>query len=231
MNRLLTNIRKRDIIPTNINKRRYIVSMDKGTKQNKFEKARNIFRQHGGILRMSEAVHAGIHRRMLYAMLDDGVIEKLDRGLYRLSELPPLGNPDLVSIARKVPTGVICLISALSFHEITTQVPHEVYIALKRGTETPRIKHPPIRVFRFTGDAFTEGIDTPMVDGVQLRIYSPEKTLADCFKYRNKIGLDTAIEALKFYRDKKRVKVNELMRYARICRVEKVMKPYMEALL
>ena len=205
--------------------------MAKMTEQDKFEKARNIFRQHGGILKMSEAVHTGIHRKMLYAMFDNGVIEKLDRGLYRLSELPPLGNLDLVSVARKVPTGVICLISALSFYEITTQIPHEVYIALKRGTETPRIKHPPVRVFRFTGDAFTEGVETPMVDGVKLHIYSPEKTLADCFKFRNKIGLDTAIEAVKFYRDKKSVKVNELMRYARICRVEKVMKPYMEALL
>ncbi len=205
--------------------------MAKMTEQDKFEKARSIFRQHDGILKMSEAVQTGIHRKMLYTMLDNGVIEKLDRGLYRLSELPPLGNLDLVSVARKVPTGVICLISALSFYEITTQIPHEVYIALKRGTETPRIKHPPVRVFRFTGDAFTEGVETPMVDGVKLHIYSPEKTLADCFKFRNKIGLDTAIEAVKFYRDKKRVKVDELMRYARICRVEKVMRPYMEALL
>ncbi len=180
---------------------------------------------------MSEAVQAGIHRKMLYAMRDAGIIEKLDRGLYRLADLPPLGNPDLVSVAMKVPTGVICLISALSFHEITTQIPHEVYIALRRGTESPRLKHPPVRVFRFTGEAFTEGIETPKVDGVQVRIYNPEKTVADCFKYRNKIGLDTAVEALKLYRERKRVKVNEVMRYARICRVEKVMRPYLEALL
>jgi len=199
--------------------------------QNKFEKARNILRQHGGILRMSEAIHAGIHRKMLYAMLDAGIIEKLCRGLYRLADLPPLGNPDLVSVAMKVPTGVICLISSLSFHEITTQVPHEVYIALRRGTEPPRLKHPPVRIFWFTGEAFTEGIETPKVDGVQMRIYSPEKTVADCFKYRNKIGLDTAVEALKLYRERKRIKVNELIRYARICRVEKVMRPYLDALL
>ncbi|MBI2411741.1 MAG: type IV toxin-antitoxin system AbiEi family antitoxin domain-containing protein [Deltaproteobacteria bacterium] len=199
--------------------------------RDRFEKAKNIFRQHGGILKMSEAVQAGIHRKMLYAMRDAGIIEKLDRGLYRLADLPPLGNPDLVSVAMKVPTGVICLISALSFHEITTQIPHEVYIALRRGTESPRLKHPPVRVFRFTGEAFTEGIETPKVDGIQIRIYNPEKTLADCFKYRNKIGLDIAVEALKLYRERKRVKVNEVMRYARICRVEKVMRPYLEALL
>jgi len=200
-------------------------------RQDRFEKAKSIFRQHGGILKMSEAVQAGIHRKMLYAMHDAGIIEKLDRGLYRLADLPPLGNPDLVSVAMKVPTGIICLISALSFHEITTQIPHEVYIALRRGTESPRLKHPPVRVFRFTGEAFTEGIETPKVDGIQIRIYNPEKTLADCFKYRNKIGLDIAVEALKLYRERKRVKVNEVMRYARICRVEKVMRPYLEALL
>jgi len=199
--------------------------------QDRFEKAKNIFRQHGGVLKMSEAVQAGIHRKMLYAMRDAGIIEKLDRGLYRLADLPPLGNPDLVSVAMKVPTGVICLISALSFHEITTQIPHEVYIALRRGTESPRLKHPPVRVFRFTGEAFTEGIETLKVDGIQIRIYNPEKTLADCFKYRNKIGLDIAVEALKLYRERKRVKVNEVLRYARICRVEKVMRPYLEALL
>lgn len=199
--------------------------------QNKFEKARSIFRQHGGILRMSEAIHAGIHRKMLYAMLDAGIIEKLYRGLYRLADLPPLGNPDLVSVAMKVPTGVICLISSLSFHGITTQIPHEVYIALRRGAESPRLKNPPVRIFWFTGEAFTEGIETHKVDGVQLRIYSPEKTVVDCFKYRNKIGMDTAVEALKLYRERKRIKVNELMRYARICRVEKVIRPYLEALL
>ena len=199
--------------------------------QNKFEKARSIFNQQGGILKMSEAIHAGIHRKMLYTMLDAGIIEKLCRGLYRLADLPPLGNPDLVSVAMKVPMGVICLISSLSFHEITTQVPHEVYIALRRGAEPPRLKHPPVRIFWFTGEAFTEGIETPKVDGVQMRIYSPEKTVVDCFKYRNKIGLDTAVEALKLYRERKRIKVNELIRYARICRVEKVMRPYLEALL
>jgi len=200
-------------------------------KQERFESAKSIFRQHGGILKMSKAIQAGISRKMLYAMRDAGVIEKLERGLYRLAELPPLGNPGLVAVAMKIPTGVICLISALSFHESTTQVPHEVYVALKRGTEPPRLKHPPVRFFWLTGEAFTEGIETLEVDGIRLRIYSLEKTVADCFKYRNKIGLDTVIEALKFYRERKPVKVNKLIRFARICRVEKVMRPYLEALL
>lgn len=126
---------------------------------------------------------------------------------------------------------MICLISALSFHEITTQIPHEVYVALERGARAPRLDYPPLRVFRFTGKAFTEGVEDHEIDGVSARIYSPEKTLADCFKYRNKIGLDTALEALRLYRQRKPIKVEALIEFARICRVEKVMRPYLEAVL
>ncbi len=180
---------------------------------------------------MNEALKAGIHRRMLYSMLEAGVIEQFTRGLYRLADLPPLGNPDLVSVSLKIPNGVICLISALAYHEITTQAPPEVYVALERGTETPRLSHPPIRIFWFSRQAFTTGIQTYKIDGVPVRIYSPEKTITDCFKYRNKIGLDTAIEALKLYREKKRFKPEDLMQIARACRVEKVLRPYLEALL
>ena len=157
--------------------------------------------------------------------------KQLSRGLYRLADLPALSNPDLVTVALKIPAGVVCLISALAYHEITTQIPHEVHVALPRGTEPPRLKHPPLRVFWFTGRSFTEGIETHKVDGIRLRVYSPEKTLADCFKYRNKLGLDTVLEALRLYRSRKRPNVDELMKFARVCRVEKVMRPYLEALL
>jgi predicted transcriptional regulator of viral defense system len=199
--------------------------------QDRFKKAKNIFHRNGGVLRMSEALSAGIHRRMLYSMLEAGVIEQLSRGLYRLADLPPLGNPDLVSVSLKIPNGVICLISALAYHEITTQVPHEVYVALDRGTEAPRLNHPPLRVFWFSGEAFTVGIEKHKIDGVPVHIYSAEKTIADCFKYRNKIGLDTAIEALKLYRERKRFKGDDLVKFSKVCRVEKVMRPYLEALL
>jgi predicted transcriptional regulator of viral defense system len=164
-------------------------------------------------------------------MQRSGILEQLTRGLYRLADLPPLGNPDLVSVSLKIPNGVICLISALAYHEITTQVPHEVYVALERGTEPPRLGHPPVRIFWFSGQAFTIGIQIYKIDGVPVRIYSPEKTIADCFKYRNKIGLDTTIEALKLYREKKRFKPEDLTQISRVCRVEKVMRPYLEALL
>ena len=196
-----------------------------------FDKAKFLFRCHDGLLRTSEALRLGIHPRTLYAMRDAGVLEELSRGLYRLAELPLLGAPDLVTVARKVPAGVICLISALAFHELTTQIPHEVYIALARGAEPPRFDYPPVRIFWFTGDAFTEGVETHTLDHVSVPVYTPEKTLADCFKYRNKLGLDIAVEALKRYRQRQRIRLDELLRCARICRVEKVMRPYLEALL
>ena len=196
-----------------------------------FAKAKALFRCHCGLLRTSEALRLGIHPRTLYAMRDAGVLEQLSRGLYRLTELQPLGAPDLVAVARKVPAGVICLISALALHELTAQIPHAVYIALARGVEPPRLDYPPVRMFWFTGDAFTEGVAPHTLDHVSVPVYTPEKTLADCFKYRHKLGLDVAVEALKLYRQRKRLRLDELLRCARICRVEKAMRPYVEALL
>ena len=197
----------------------------------RYDRAIAVFKQHGGLLRTAQALRAGIHPGTIYAMRDSGALEMVSRGVYRLADSPPLGNPDLVTVATRVPGGVICLISALAFHELTTQIPHEVHVALPRGAEEPRVDHPPIKTYRFTGEAFTEGVEVHELDGIGVHIYSPEKTLADSFKFRNKIGLDTAVEAVRFYRERRRVKVDDLMRYASICRVEKVIRPYLEALL
>jgi len=197
----------------------------------RFTRAATIFENHGGILRTAQALKAGIHPKTLYAMRDSGVLEMISRGVFRLSDSPPLSNPDLVTVAARVPSGVICLISALSFHEITTQIPHDVHVALPRGAEEPRLDYPPIRTYRFTGEAFTAGVDAYDLDGVSISIYSPEKTLADCFKFRNKVGLDTVVEAIRFYRERRSIKVDDLMRYAKICRVNRVMRPYLEAIL
>ena len=177
------------------------------------------------------ALTGGIHPRTLYAMRDAGVLERLSRGLYRLADLPPLSNQDLVTVALKAPGGVVCLISALAFHEITTQIPHVVHLAMQRGAESPRLTHPPIRIYWFKGKAFSEGIEIHKVDGFQVRIYNAEKSVVDCFKYRNKIGLDVAIEALRLCWQRKHPTVDKLMHFARICRVEKVMRPYLEAIL
>ena len=193
--------------------------------------AKQVFLHHGGVLRTSDAIRHGVHPRTLYAMRDAGLLERLGRGLYRVADQPPLGTPDLVTVALKVPSGVICLISALAFHELTTQIPHEVYLALRRGSRAPRLEHPPVRVVWRSGRAFDGGIVKYQIDRIPVRIYSPEKTLADCFKYRNKIGLDTAVEALKRYVGGSRVDFDSLIEYARICRVESVMRPYLEALV
>jgi len=194
-------------------------------------KIRELFRRHGGVLRTRDALRFGIHPRTLYRMRETGDLEQLTRGLYRLSGLPKLSNPDLVSASLKIPQGVICLISALALHDLTTQVPHQVYIALPRGAEPPRISYPPLRVFWFTESAFREGIEVRKIDGVAVRVYSAEKTIADCFKYRNKIGLDVPLEAVKLYRRRRKTRTDELLRYAAICRVEKIIRPYLEALL
>ena len=197
---------------------------------NRMTKARNVFLQAGGTLRTYQALQLGIHPETLYTMRDEGMLERVSRGLYRLSDLPALSDPDLLPVSLRVPGGVLCLISALSFHELTTEIPHEVYLALKRGAEPPRLEYPPLRVFWFTGAAFTEGVGTHVVDTVPVRVYSPEKTIADCLKYRNKLGLDVALEALKLYRDRGHMKIEELLHFARVCRVEKIMRPYLEVL-
>jgi len=193
--------------------------------------ARQLFAEHGNMLRTGEAIELGIHPRTLYALRDRGELERVDRGLYRLSSAPPLSSPDWVAIALRVPRAVICLISALAHHGLTTQVPHSIDIALPSHAQVPRMDNP-IRVFWFSRPAYSAGVNVIRIDDVAIRIYSPEKTIADCFKYRNKIGLDIAIEALRAYREKhKRPNRAALIHYAQVCRVERVIRPYLEATL
>jgi len=191
----------------------------------------NIFSKHGGQLRMSEAIGYGISRYTLYKMRDNGVIEQVTRGIYRLADLPPIGNPDLVTVGLRFPSAVICLISALSYHGITTQIPHEISVAVPRSARMPSLNTPPVRAYKFSDKAYKEGIEKHQIDGVSVQIYSPEKTLADCFKYRNKLGMDIVLEALKLYKSQKKFNLDKLLKYARVCRVEKVMRPYLEATL
>ncbi len=195
------------------------------------ERALKAFDKAGGVLRTSQALERGVHPRTLYALRDEGLLERLHRGVYRLAGLPPLGDPDLVRVASRVPKAVICLISALHFHGMTAEIPHEVQIALPRGTKEPKLRLPPIRVFRFSYSAYREGVHSHRLDGVDVRIYSPAKTVADCFKFRNKIGTEVALEALKSGLEERRFRPAELMGMARICRVERIVQPYLEALL
>src|SRR5229473_6248729 len=166
-------------------------------------KARQVFSEHRGMLRTSKAMRLGIHPRTLYTLRDAGDIEQVGRGLYRFSTAPPLSSPDLVPVAIRIPRAVVCLISALAHHGLTTQVPHSVDLALPSHAQIPKIDGVPLRVFWYSEPSFSAGIEAVTMDEVPVRIYSPEKTIADCFKYRNKIGLDVAIEALRTYRDRK----------------------------
>lgn len=195
-------------------------------------KAREVFTEHGGMLRTSKALRLGIHPRTLYALRDAGEIEQVGRGLYRLSTAPPLSSPDLVPIAIRIPRAVVCLISALAHHGLTTQIPHVIDIALPSHAKVPKVDGVPLRVFWYPEPSFRAGVEVVAIDDVSVRIYSVEKTIADCFKYRNKIGLDVAIEALRTYRERT-PKPNrpKLTKFAEINRVQKIMRPYLEAIL
>jgi len=195
------------------------------------KKPEEIFREHGGQLKMSDALHHGITRYTLYSLRAKGVIEQISRGLYRLADLPPLSHQDFVTVGVRIPKGVICLVSALAYHGLTTQVPHVVSIALPRNTNIPSIDYPPIQAHRFSSLAYEAGIESHEIDGVVVKVYSIEKTIVDCFKYRNKIGMDIVLEAIKRYRAQKKFNVNEVFKYAKICRVDRAMKPYLEAVI
>ena len=188
-----------------------------------------IFHENGGQLRMCEALKRGISRYMLYKLRDKGIIEQISRGVYRLRDLPPIGNPDLITISLRFPNSVVCLVSALSFHGITTQIPHLVSVAIPRRSRPPSLEYPPVQSHQFSEAAYTAGIETHQIDGVAVKIYTIEKTLADCFKFRNTIGMDIVLEALKLYRERKKFDLARLIKYGKICRVESVMKPYLEA--
>jgi predicted transcriptional regulator of viral defense system len=194
------------------------------------DRAERIFKKHGGMLRTSAAQKAGIHPRTLYIMRDEGMILELDRGLFRLASLPDMGNPDLATVAARLPRAVICLISALSFHGITTQIPHQVDIALPRGSKNPRLEFPPVRIFRFSPSAFRTGIETHRIDGARVRIYAPARTVVDCFRLRKRLGVDIAVEALRLALQRRQATVAEILRYARMLRMERVMMPYLEAM-
>lgn len=183
--------------------------------------------EHNGIITTSKTIEAGIHPRTLYQMRDAGIITQLARGLYSLNNEHSISS-DIAIVSAKYSKAIICLISALSFHELTTQIPHSVHIALPKGTTTPRLKYPPINVYRFSDDTYSEGIEEHIIDNVSVKIYCIEKTIADCFKFRNKLGMDIVLESLKLYKARKDFSVTKLMKYAKICRVENIMKPYLE---
>lgn len=199
--------------------------------ENAYDKAIETFRNHSGLLRTQQAIDEGITPRTLYQMHETGAIVRESRGLYRLADTEPGAYFDLVQVALRIPKGVICLISALSFHGLTTQIPQHVYIALPINSEKPRIEHPPIRIFWLSQKSYSASIEEHELDGILVRIYGIEKTIADCFKFRNKIGLDVVLEALRDYVEHKRLDIDALLFFANLNRVENVVRPYLEMLL
>jgi predicted transcriptional regulator of viral defense system len=189
-----------------------------------------IFRQNGGVLRTGQALTQGIHPAALYSLVESGELMRLARGLYRLADAQEFSNPDLAVVAAKAPDAVVCLISALSFHGITTQVPRAVYLAVPRGRYAGlRLRTPPVKIYRFDAASFDQGIENHRIDGVTVRIYGVARTLVDCFKYRNKLGQDIAIEALRFARERKRISNREILHFARLLRQVRVIGPYLES--
>ena len=188
-------------------------------------------RAQGQFIRTAQALKVGIHPRTLYQLRDRGTLEQISRGVYRLAEQAPVSDPDLFTVATRIPQGVICLVSALAIHGMTTQIPRTVEIALPRGTESPRLDYPPITLHRFSTASFEAGIEINFVDGISMRVYSPEKTIADCCKFRHQIGMDVFLEALELYKARKRANFASILDYAQICRVGTVIKPYLEVML
>ncbi|WP_404993612.1 type IV toxin-antitoxin system AbiEi family antitoxin domain-containing protein [Cupriavidus pauculus] len=191
------------------------------------QRALDLARQQG-LLRTSDLHAIGAPRVVLTRLIAAGQLDRVGRGLYRLPNHPASEHESLVVLAAKVPQAVFCLLTALQFHGLTTQLPHQVWIAMPRGSHAPRIDWPPIRMVQMTGDAHAAGVEEHLRDGVMLRVYSAAKTVVDCFKHRNKIGLDVAMEALKDAWKARKASADDLWRYAKVCRVANVMLPYME---
>lgn len=201
------------------------------SKEEKNDIVRGIAAGNGGLLRMRDALQAGVDRATFYNMRDDGLLVQECRGLYRHSDWDLHAEPELAFVALKFPKAVVSLISALSFHDITTQIPHRVNLFIPKNAELPRLDWPVIDAHRISDNVYEAGIETHTIEGVDIRVYGLEKTIADCFKFRNKIGFDICLEALKMAHAAKRLEFSKLFEYARICRVFNVILPYTEVLV
>ena len=183
------------------------------------------------LVRSRDLKGSRVDRSELRRLTAAGVLERVTRGVYRLADAPATEAHTVATVIKRIPQGIVCLLTALQLHGLTTQLPHQVWIALDRKSRRPGLTELPVRVVRFSGVALTAGVEYRKVEGVPIRVYGPAKTVADCFKYRNKIGLDVAIEALRDHRRRYPKRGDELQAYARVCRVLSVMKPYLEAVV
>ena len=183
-----------------------------------------------GLVRPVDLETRGISRAQLYRLVRKGLVARQARGIYVACQHPCTTEHTLAQVAKRVPAGAFCLLTALRFHGLTTQSPAEVWIALPEKARKPRLDTPRLRVARFSGAALSEGVETHRLEGVEVRVYSAAKTVADCFKYRIKVGIDVAVEALRGFSHRHRGGATELARFAGICRVTRVMQPYLDAI-
>jgi predicted transcriptional regulator of viral defense system len=190
-------------------------------------------RQHKGVFTTGDVRDAGISTRTFYRMRDAGKVICISRGVYQMAEIEGLGqvSPDYAAIKARIPQAVVCTISALYHHELTVEIPRCIHLAIERNMPVPKIDYPAVRIYRMSHTPFFAGVEQMEIDGVRMKIFSPEKTIADSFKYRDKFGIDLAIEALKKYIVKPSAKPTKILQMAKICRVEKLIKPYLEAII
>jgi predicted transcriptional regulator of viral defense system len=184
-----------------------------------------------GLVRPADLEARGVPRAQFYRLVREGLVNRVQRGVYSAPRHAATAYQSYAVVAKRAPNAVICLLSALAFHRLTTQLPGEVWIAVGEKARRPRIDFPPLHIVRFSGAALTSGIEVHQIEGAEVRVYSAAKTVADCFKYRNKIGVDVAVEALRDGWRSRKFTMDELDRYARVCRVSRVMTPYIESLL
>ena len=183
-----------------------------------------------GVVRPKDARSLGVDPSYVQRLYEDGDLRRVARGVYIPADAEPDVHHTLAVVSRRIPSGVVCLISALQFHGLTTQMPYEVWVAMDRGKWRPKTDDLPVRVVHFSGGAFASGVQAHKIEGVTVKIYGPAKTVADCFKYRNKIGTDVAIEALRTCLEERLCDRDEIWHFGRICRVDRVMRPYIEAM-
>lgn len=183
-----------------------------------------------GVIRPRDLDASGIPREYLRRLCNKGVLERRSRGIYALADADLTENHSMVLASKRVPRGVVCLLSALRFHRLTTQAPFEIWMAIDRKARLPKTEGVPLHIVRFSAAALTEGVEHHQVEGMEVPVYCLAKTVVDCFKYRNKIGLDVALEALRECLRERRCTIDELWWYAKICRVANVMRPYLESL-
>jgi len=195
------------------------------------KKIYKIFSTRNGFARTKDILAAGIHRRDIRRMRDEGKIIRVKRGLYRLAEIPLISNQGFIDLARAVPKGVICLLSALSYHELTTFNPSIISMAICRGSREPKIEYPPVEFYHFSKKQFEAGINEIKIKGHKIRIYCPEKTICDCFRYRNKLGLNMAKEGLSEYLKGKDRNLERLLEYAEICRIKPLLETWLNAII